>query len=84
MPLHPINRKPLPAVAPATYASELAQRSLPKGRMPETGVSAEAAHALVADELMLDGNSRQNLATFCQTWEEPRGPAADGPRSTRT
>ncbi len=25
----------------------------------------------VKDELMLDGNSRQNLATFCQTWEEP-------------
>ena len=24
------------------------------------------------DELMLDGNSRQNLATFCQTWEEPQ------------
>ena len=22
----------------------------------------------VADELMLDGNARQNLATFCQTW----------------
>ena len=20
---------------------------------------------------MLDGNSRQNLATFCQTWPEP-------------
>ena len=20
---------------------------------------------------MLDGNARQNLATFCQTWEEP-------------
>ena len=26
---------------------------------------------MVADELMLDGNARQNLATFCQTWEEP-------------
>jgi glutamate decarboxylase len=25
----------------------------------------------VHDELLLDGNSRQNLATFCQTWEEP-------------
>jgi len=25
----------------------------------------------VSDELMLDGNARQNLATFCQTWEEP-------------
>jgi len=23
---------------------------------------------LVVDELMLDGNARQNLATFCQTW----------------
>ena len=26
---------------------------------------------MVSDELMLDGNSRQNLATFCQTWVEP-------------
>ena len=26
---------------------------------------------MVSDELMLDGNARQNLATFCQTWEEP-------------
>ena len=25
----------------------------------------------VLDELLLDGNSRQNLATFCQTWTEP-------------
>ncbi len=25
----------------------------------------------ISDELMLDGNARQNLATFCQTWEEP-------------
>ena len=32
----------------------------------------EDAFQLVADELMLDGNSRQNLATFCQTWEEPQ------------
>ena len=33
--------------------------------------SADDAYAVVADELLLDGNSRQNLATFCQTWEEP-------------
>ena len=26
--------------------------------------------AAIRDELMLDGNSRQNLATFCQTWVE--------------
>ena len=29
----------------------------------------EVAFELVADELRLDGNARQNLATFCQTWE---------------
>ena len=26
---------------------------------------------MVSDELLLDGNARQNLATFCQTWHEP-------------
>jgi glutamate decarboxylase len=26
---------------------------------------------VVHDELMLDGNARQNLATFCQTWVDP-------------
>ena len=34
-------------------------------------MDTEDAFAVVADELLLDGNSRQNLATFCQTWEEP-------------
>jgi glutamate decarboxylase len=27
---------------------------------------------MVHDETLLDGNSRQNLATFCQTWVEPQ------------
>src|SRR5262249_19808873 len=39
--------------------------------MPDAGVSAETAYTLVRDELLLDGNSRQNLATFCTTWVEP-------------
>lgn len=26
---------------------------------------------LILDELLLDGNAKQNLATFCQTWAEP-------------
>ena len=30
----------------------------------------DVAHNLVKDELMLDSNARQNLATFCQTWSE--------------
>ena len=57
--------------AAATYASELASRTLPKHRMPDSGVPAQVAHAIVRDELMLDGNSRQNLATFCTTWVSP-------------
>ena len=28
---------------------------------------------LVSEELALDGNAHQNLATFCQTWENRRG-----------
>ena len=53
------------------YASELSTRSLPRYHLPESGVPAKIAYALVRDELILDGNSRQNLATFCTTWVEP-------------
>ncbi|HEY9502085.1 MAG TPA: pyridoxal-dependent decarboxylase [Pyrinomonadaceae bacterium] len=53
------------------YASELATRSLPKYHLPDRGVTPSVAYALVRDELLLDGNSRQNLATFCTTWIEP-------------
>jgi len=44
---------------------------MPKFRMPEHEQAARHAYQVIADELMLDGNSRQNLATFCQTWLEP-------------
>ena len=32
----------------------------------------DVAYQIIHDELMLDGNSRQNLATFCTTWIEPQ------------
>ena len=35
------------------------------------GLRPDVAHALVSDELFLDGNARQNLATFCPTWLDP-------------
>jgi glutamate decarboxylase len=44
---------------------------LPKYKFPIQETSPNAAYQLVHDELLLDGNSRQNLATFCQTWMEP-------------
>jgi glutamate decarboxylase len=72
MPLHPVNRNTAGTITTATYASELAGRDLPKHRMPERGVAPHAAYSIVRDELLLDGNSRQNLATFCTTWSRRR------------
>ena len=45
--------------------------ALPNYRFPDDEMPSDVVEQVVADELMLDGNSRQNLATFCQTWEEP-------------
>ena len=46
--------------------SEVAKHALPDEPMP-----AATAAQIVADELMLDGNARLNLATFVTTWMEP-------------
>ncbi|MEP4380861.1 MAG: glutamate decarboxylase [Alphaproteobacteria bacterium] len=53
------------------YASVDLSVSVPKYQFPENEQEPRHAYSVVHDELMLDGNSRQNLATFCQTWEEP-------------
>ncbi|MCM2427739.1 glutamate decarboxylase [Streptomyces sp. RKAG337] len=44
----------------------------PKHRLPDGPMSPHTAYQLVHDELMLDGNSRLNLATFVTTWMEPQ------------
>ena len=44
---------------------------LPKYRFPQHENRPSDIFQVVSDELFLDGNARQNLATFCQTWEEP-------------
>ena len=38
---------------------------------PANEMRGDDAYQLVHDELYLDGNARQNLATFVQTWEDP-------------
>lgn len=50
------------------YGSWELSSFLPKDKFPETERNPRNVYAAVRDELMLDGNSRQNLATFCQTW----------------
>ncbi|ARX85383.1 glutamate decarboxylase [Streptomyces alboflavus] len=44
----------------------------PKHRLPDGPLPPMTAYQLVHDELMLDGNSRLNLATFVTTWMEPQ------------
>lgn len=53
------------------FAMNEAAGTLPKFRFPDQEQNPSAIYQLVHDELLLDGNARQNLATFCQTWEEP-------------
>ena len=53
------------------YASGDLSAGMPKRTFPAKEKDPRAVYAAIHDELMLDGNSRQNLATFCQTWLEP-------------
>ena len=53
------------------FAGRDLTRPVPKYRFPRDETQAREAFQVVSDELMLDGNARQNLATFCQTWAEP-------------
>ena len=39
--------------------------------IPEDGMPPSTAYHLIHDELIVDGSSRFNLATFCGTWMEP-------------
>ncbi len=52
------------------YSSADLLGMLPKSGFPAVQREPRHVFAAVRDELMLDGNSRQNLATFCQTWVE--------------
>ncbi len=50
------------------FASIELGNAMPKFSMPDGQQSPKAVYQALHDELLLDGNSRQNLATFCQTW----------------
>ena len=53
-----------------TYACALFKHAAEKFKLPPHSTPAAEAYEMVHDELMLDGNARMNLATFCTTWEE--------------
>jgi glutamate decarboxylase len=64
-----------PGITGSVYINPLfadqAFGQVPKHALGEQPISAAAAAQIVADELMVDGNARLNLATFVTTWMEP-------------
>ena len=59
-----------PHIAPA-YTGRLADGTGPALRLPDECDGPAAAYRFIHDELMLDGSSRLNLATFVTTWMDP-------------
>ena len=53
------------------YGSVDLSIKFPKYKFPKEEHMQRHAYSAVHDELMLDGNARQNLATFCTTWADP-------------
>ncbi|HVI49403.1 MAG TPA: pyridoxal-dependent decarboxylase, partial [Chitinophaga sp.] len=73
MPLHEIlkyfrekDSKPVPGAD--IYTSPYMKEGITLSKMPQETHMPENVYSLLKDELLLDGNSKQNLATFCQTW----------------
>jgi glutamate decarboxylase len=62
--------KPAPSIAPA-YTGRFSMAPVPTLRMPDECMDPQAAYRFIHDELMLDGSSRLNLATFVTTWMDP-------------
>jgi glutamate decarboxylase len=62
---------PAHSIAPA-YTGRMFTTPVPALRLPEESMDPEAAYRFIHDELMLDGSSRLNLATFVTTWMDPQ------------
>ncbi len=58
------------SIKPA-YTGRLAADPVPSLRLPAEPMDPQAAYRFIHDELMLDGSSRLNLATFVTTWMDP-------------
>ena len=74
---------PAHSIAPA-YTGRMFTTPVPALRLPEESMDPEAAYRFIHDELMLDGSSRLNLATFVTTWMEPQATRLMTECSTRT
>lgn len=53
------------------FGSDPEMKDLPKYQLNDHGEEPAIAYRMVKDQLVDEGNARQNLATFCQTYMEP-------------
>src|SRR5579871_4727082 len=68
-PTHP--KQEMTRVLRPMYARHWLLGPAPRHSIPSDGMPPATAYQLIHDELILDGSSRFNLATFCGTWMEP-------------
>ncbi|HMK98905.1 MAG TPA: glutamate decarboxylase, partial [Acidimicrobiales bacterium] len=71
MPLHAHRADDAPIAVRPQFAQAAETHSVPRNRLPAAGMPPEVAYQVIHDELLLDGSSRLNLATFVSTWMEP-------------
>jgi len=54
------------------YSGRLNQAPIPKNQLPSDESDPDAVYRFIHDELLLDGSSRLNMATFVTTWMDPQ------------
>jgi glutamate decarboxylase len=69
MPLH--NTDELKAAPASQIENDALDPATGTYQFPETKQGSETVYQAIHQQLVLDGNSQQNLATFCTTWIEP-------------
>lgn len=52
------------------FGSQASRHIAESTHFPLKEMRDDIAFQIISDELFLDGNARQNLATFCQTWDD--------------
>jgi glutamate decarboxylase len=67
--MHNADMNPFVGEANPTYGQPVRP---PRDRLADDPVPPDVAYQVVHDELLLDGSSRLNLATFVTTWMEPQ------------
>src|SRR5580698_6499752 len=69
MPLH--STEDLKAAPTSELEAEVHDAAAETYVFPESRQDPQEVYSTIHDQLVLDGNSQQNLATFCTTWIEP-------------